>query len=114
MLVVGWPGCLTARGAAVCETAPGGKTRAVTGSKQGMTTHPSQATHRCSSPGPPVDVRAWRTCRLLEAGFPRELAASLAAGRVDLHALLELVDAGCPPALAARILSPLDEPAVPR
>ncbi|WP_344257069.1 hypothetical protein [Terrabacter carboxydivorans] len=29
--------------------------------------------------------------------------------RVDLHALLELVDAGCPPELAARILSPLDE-----
>jgi hypothetical protein len=29
--------------------------------------------------------------------------------RYDLHALLELVDRGCPPALAARILAPLDE-----
>jgi hypothetical protein len=27
---------------------------------------------------------------------------------MDLHALLELVDRGCPPALAARILAPLE------
>jgi hypothetical protein len=27
---------------------------------------------------------------------------------VVLHVLLELIDAGCPPALAARILAPLD------
>jgi hypothetical protein len=55
-------------------------------------------------------VVAWRTERLLAAGFERELAESLAAdGAVDLHALLELVDRGCPPALAARILAPLDD-----
>jgi hypothetical protein len=77
-----------------------------------MTTRSSHPTQRCSSPGPPIDVRAWRTCRLLEAGFPPELATSLAAGRTDLHALLQLVDAGCPPELAARILSPIDDPAV--
>lgn len=93
---------------------PVGKTSPSTGSKRGMTTHPSQTTPSCASPGPPVDVRAWRTCRLLEAGFPRELATLLAAGHVDLHALLELVDAGCAPELAARILSPLDDPVVPR
>jgi hypothetical protein len=29
--------------------------------------------------------------------------------RRDLHALLELVAAGCPPELAVRILAPLDE-----
>ena len=53
---------------------------------------------------------AWRTERLLAAGFERELAGRLAAdGAVDLHALLELVDRGCPPELAARILAPLDE-----
>jgi hypothetical protein len=46
---------------------------------------------------------------LLEAGFPPPLADTLARKRVDLHALLELVDAGCPPELAARILSPLDD-----
>jgi hypothetical protein len=114
VLVVGSRGCLTDRGAAGSAKAPAGKTSPSTDGKQGMTTHPSQTTRRCASPGPPVDVRAWRTCRLLEAGFPRELATSLAAGHVDLHALLELVDAGCPPELAARILSPLDEPVGPR
>jgi hypothetical protein len=29
--------------------------------------------------------------------------------RIDVHALLELVDRGCPPHLAARILGPLDD-----
>ena len=58
----------------------------------------------------PGSVVAWRTERLLAAGFDRELARSLAAEHaVDLHALLELVDRGCPPELAARILAPLDE-----
>jgi hypothetical protein len=57
--------------------------------------------------GPPADVVAWRRCRLLEAGFPDALARELTCTpHVDLHALLELVDRGCPPALAARILSP--------
>jgi hypothetical protein len=27
----------------------------------------------------------------------------------DLHALIELVERGCPPALAVRILGPLDD-----
>jgi hypothetical protein len=30
--------------------------------------------------------------------------------QVDLHELLKLVDRGCPPHLAARILAPLDAP----
>jgi hypothetical protein len=29
--------------------------------------------------------------------------------RVDLHALLDLVQSGCPPELAVRILAPLDD-----
>ncbi len=59
--------------------------------------------------GPPVDVTSWRRSRLLEAGFPEDLATVLAGtSAVDLHALLELVDRGCPPHLAARILAPLD------
>ncbi len=62
----------------------------------------------CRSPGPPLDVVEWRWCRLREAGFPAALARSLSREHVDLHALLELVDAGCPPELAARILAPLD------
>jgi len=63
----------------------------------------------CASPGPPLDVVEWRLCRLREAGFPAALATSLARKRIDLHALLELVDAGCPPELAARILSPFED-----
>jgi hypothetical protein len=46
---------------------------------------------------------------LLEAGFAHELAAELAENsRVDLHAVLGLIDRGCRPDLAARILAPLD------
>jgi hypothetical protein len=53
----------------------------------------------------------WREGRLLSAGFPPALAGSLAhQEQVDLHELLKLVDRGCPPHLAARILAPLDEP----
>lgn len=73
-----------------------------------MTTQQTRTPAPCQSPGPPVDVVAWRTCRLCEAGFPPALAHALAHQRVDLHALLQLADAGCPPDLAARILSPLD------
>lgn len=52
----------------------------------------------------------WRARRLLSAGFPVDLAQRLArAQRIDLHRLLSLVDRGCPPDLAARILAPLDE-----
>ena len=73
-----------------------------------MTTQETRNQVPCQFPGPPVDVVAWRACRLREAGFPPGLAARLAGQRVDLHALLQLVDAGCSPELAARILSPTD------
>jgi hypothetical protein len=56
-----------------------------------------------------ADVLAWRRSRLQRAGFPDPLAGELAADRrTDLHAVLDLVDRGCPPVLAARILAPLD------
>jgi hypothetical protein len=56
------------------------------------------------------DVVAWRTRQLVAAGFAPGLAAELAAScSYDLHALIELVERGCPPQLAARILAPLDE-----
>jgi hypothetical protein len=59
---------------------------------------------------PPSDVEAWRLRRLVDAGFPLSLALELAATPgVDLHALLALLDRGCPPELAARILAPIDE-----
>ena len=88
-----------------------GKTETSRERELGMTTRQSQTRTRpapCRSPGPPLDVVEWRLCRLREAGFPPVLASVLARQRVDLHALLELVDAGCPPELAARILAPLD------
>jgi hypothetical protein len=78
-----------------------------------MTLHKSPAAHGCSS-GPPIDVRAWRRCRLLEAGFPDAVAEAVAADRgFDLHALLQLVDRGCPPELAVRILAPLPREMAP-
>jgi len=74
------------------------------------TSHPTTG---CGG-GPPVDVRTWRRCRLLDAGFPPELAEAVAAdARCDLHALLELVDRGCPPRLAARIVAPLPPEVAP-
>lgn len=54
----------------------------------------------------------WRFGRLVDTGFPRRLAARLARDpRYDLHDLVDLVERGCPPPLAARILAPLDDEA---
>jgi hypothetical protein len=51
----------------------------------------------------------WRTRCLLDAGFDEPEASRLGQHPgYDLHALLELIDRGCPPSLAARILAPLD------
>ena len=56
------------------------------------------------------EILVWRRQQLMVGGFPARLASRLARdGRYDLHALLELVDRGCPPQLAIRILAPLDE-----
>lgn len=72
-----------------------------------MTIHTSRETTGCGS-GPPTDARTWRRCRLLEAGFPETLADAVAADPLfDLHALLQLLDRGCPPGLAVRITAPL-------
>jgi hypothetical protein len=55
-------------------------------------------------------VVAWRRQQLSAAGFDPPTAAALARDpSVDVHALLDLVDRGCPPGLAARILAPLDD-----
>jgi hypothetical protein len=56
------------------------------------------------------DVIAWRRAQLLRSGFPQPLATWVARdGRYDLHRLIELVESGCPPELALRILEPLAE-----
>jgi hypothetical protein len=57
-------------------------------------------------------VVRWRRRQLLDAGFELALASVLARDPgYDLHALIELVERGCPPELAVRILAPLEEPA---
>ncbi|HJQ74462.1 MAG TPA: hypothetical protein VJ814_06220 [Gaiellaceae bacterium] len=51
----------------------------------------------------------WRRTELLHSGFPRSLADRVARDeRYDLHQLIELVEHGCTPALAVRILSPIE------
>jgi hypothetical protein len=63
-----------------------------------------------NEPTTPVTVVAWRTERLQTAGRPGDLALGIARDRYyDLHALLELVDRGCPAELAIRIRAPVDE-----
>jgi hypothetical protein len=57
-----------------------------------------------------ANVTSWRRDRLVEAGFALPLASRLARdGRYDLHALIELVEQGCPPQLAVRILAPVEQ-----
>jgi hypothetical protein len=56
------------------------------------------------------EVVRWRREQLAETGFSLPLAARIANdARYDLHALIELVERGCPPELAARILAPLEQ-----
>jgi hypothetical protein len=64
-----------------------------------------------TTPDATVDeVLRWRREQLAECGFSRSLAAEVADDpRYDLHALIELVERGCRPDLAARILAPLDK-----
>jgi hypothetical protein len=60
-----------------------------------------------------LDLLAWRRRRLQRAGFSAALADTLARDtRIDLHAVLELIDRGCAPVLAARIVAPLDAPEI--
>jgi hypothetical protein len=55
-------------------------------------------------------VAEWRREQLVASGFEDALAEQLAGDcAIDLHALIELVERGCPPHLAARILAPLDD-----
>jgi hypothetical protein len=49
-------------------------------------------------------VMTWRLHVLLEAGYPLSLAEDLAASEADLHEAVGLVESGCTPAVAARIL----------
>jgi hypothetical protein len=55
------------------------------------------------------EVFTWRRSQLVRSGFPEPLAARVAHdGRYDLHRLIELVESGCSPQLALRILAPFE------
>jgi hypothetical protein len=55
-------------------------------------------------------VVRWRREQLVGSGFAPALAARVAENTdYDLHALIELVERGCPPELAVRILAPVEE-----
>jgi hypothetical protein len=55
-----------------------------------------------------TEMAPWRRSRLRHAGFDASLAARVAADlRYDVVAMLDLLDRGCPPRLAVRILAPL-------
>jgi hypothetical protein len=50
-------------------------------------------------------VERWRMDELLRVGFDVESASLVAAElAIDLHAAIDMVERGCPPDLAARIL----------
>jgi hypothetical protein len=55
------------------------------------------------------DLVRWRGEQLTDAGFGLPLAAELARDiRYDLHELIQLVERGCDPELAVRILAPIE------
>ena len=55
------------------------------------------------------EVVRWRREQLVQTGFALRLATVIARdSRYDLHALIELVEQGCQPDLAVRILAPLE------
>jgi hypothetical protein len=74
-----------------------------------LTRHETDMQTRLSNEQGVTDVVAWRRDQLVATGFPRSLAERIAGDSgYDLHTLMELVEAGCKPALAARILAPDD------
>lgn len=57
-----------------------------------------------------AEVVRWRRDQLIGAGFSLPPATRLACDEQwDIHALIELVERGCPPEVAARIAAPLEE-----
>lgn len=73
-----------------------------------MIAHLMRRTEPAARGGLSADVRAWRRRWLVKSSFPPGLAAAVVSDPgFDLHALLQLVDRGCPPELAVRILAPM-------
>jgi hypothetical protein len=65
---------------------------------------------KTTSTRPLQEVTRWRCRQLMQSGFALTLAARVARNaRYDLHALIELVEQGCEPELAVRILAPIED-----
>ena len=70
---------------------------------------PAQSPDSQSLPEPGGNLADWRRRRLLGSGFEPDLATWIAFDcAFDLHAVIELVERGCPPELAVRILAPME------
>jgi hypothetical protein len=63
---------------------------------------PAIARHEATNRDEPL-VHDWRVTQLTRLGIPRLLAEG-AASRVDWHEIAGLVQRGCPPLLALRIV----------
>ena len=50
-------------------------------------------------------VEAWRLHVLLQAGYPLRIAERIARSDADLHKAVDMLDRGCSPVVAARILT---------
>jgi hypothetical protein len=51
-----------------------------------------------------AEVEAWRLHVLLQAGYPLKVAERIAGSDADLHRAVQMLDRGCAPHMAARIL----------
>jgi hypothetical protein len=61
----------------------------------------------------PTSIVDWRYDQLVYAGVPLGLADAVASmDRYDVHELISLLERGCEPALAVKILAPLEENAI--
>jgi hypothetical protein len=70
----------------------------------------SKRSRQISPSGSAPGSDAWRRRLLERAGFGPKLAEAVARDRaIDLHAALDLVERGCRPDLAVRILAPLED-----
>lgn len=49
-------------------------------------------------------IETWRLQVLMDAGYPFDLADQIARADTDLHRAVELLQRGCTPQLASRIL----------
>ncbi|HYX86919.1 MAG TPA: hypothetical protein VE777_18265 [Gaiellales bacterium] len=52
-----------------------------------------------------AQVEAWRLHVLLRAGYPLRVAERLAKSSADLHQAVAMLERGCTPHVAARILT---------